>query len=421
MMTSLYTQDISGALGPHAVDAAYVAELAAGVAPHMQELTARKQAGDLPMLALVERGDDLPAMRDWVARTRQNFDTLVVLGTGGSSLGGHSFAWFATNPFRDAPVRFVDNTDPDTFAWLAESLNLSRTAFLAISKSGGTVDTMAQLLTARILVRRALGRERDGQFTVITMTDHNPLHDLAVEAGYNVIPHDPKLGGRFSVFSEVGLLPALFAGADIAALRAGAAEALHAAEKNEGGLPATGAALHAAMLEKGKSIAVLMSYSDRLRRLGCWYRQTWAESVGKDGTGSTPAPAVGAVDQHSQLQLYLDGPKDKFFTLILPDHAGHGPVLPAAETTRTPYLSGHTIGDVMEAQARGTHQTLIQKHCPTRIIRTGRLDEKTLGALVMHLTLETVFTAHLLGVNAFDQPAVEQGKQLTREYLVRDK
>ena len=165
--------------------------------------------------------------------------------------------------------------------------------------------------------------------------------------------------------------------------------------------------------------SVLMTYEDRLAPFGLWYRQLWAESLGKDGTGTTPVRATGTSDHHSQLQLYLAGPRDKMFTLVMPGCRGHGPRMDAglAEEAGTDSLAGRAMGDLLDAAARATAETLARNGRPVRLMRLNAVDEASLGALLMHFMLETIIAADLLGVNAFDQPAVEEGKLLTREYL----
>ena len=162
-----------------------------------------------------------------------------------------------------------------------------------------------------------------------------------------------------------------------------------------------------------------MPYVDRLAEFGLWFRQLWAESLGKDGKGTTPINALGAVDQHSQLQLYLDGPDDNMFTIIMMSHAGKGPLIDPvfANDDALTHLAGKSVGDLMEAEQWGTARALIQNNKPTRVIQLERLDETTLGALMMHFMLETIITAHLFSVDPFRQPAVEEGKLLVRQFL----
>ncbi|MET0923197.1 MAG: glucose-6-phosphate isomerase, partial [Xanthobacteraceae bacterium] len=179
---------------------------------------------------------------------------------------------------------------------------------------------------------------------------------------------------------------------------------------------AVGAALSVAI---GKPIAVMMAYADRLERFTRWYVQLWAESLGKDGKGTTPIAARGPVDQHSQLQLFIAGPRDKLFTIITTAVAGRGPRIAAdlATLAGEPDFAGKTFGDLVAAQGRATAETLAKNGCPVRTIYVEKLDEQSLGELLMHFMLETIIAAHLLGVDPFDQPAVEEGKILAKQYL----
>ena len=231
-----------------------------------------------------------------------------------------------------------------------------------------------------------------------------------------------RQGVTTSVLSLVGLLPALLVGLDAGAVRRGADAVLGAVlgDDGAGSAPAQGAALAAAAMADGRlGQSVLLSYADRLQPFGLWYRQLWAESLGKQGHGTTPVDALGPVDQHSQLQLYLDGPADKLFTVLTVTAAGRGPVVDAglAGDLGLGYLAGRTIGDLTDAMARGTTDALVAAGRPVRRIAVDRLDEESLGALLMHFMLETVLAAFLIGVDPFDQPAVEDGKRRARAYL----
>jgi glucose-6-phosphate isomerase len=212
-------------------------------------------------------------------------------------------------------------------------------------------------------------------------------------------------------------------GLDIAAIREGAGLALAPvlAKKPAEQVPAAvGAALAVALAEnKRKSISVLMAYCDRLQRFTHWYVQLWAESLGKGGKGTTPVAALGPVDQHSQLQLFIGGPRDKLFTVVTVGSAGVGPRIDGelAKLAGEPGFAGKTIGDLVAAEGRATVETLAKNGCPVRTIHSSRLDEESLGELMMHFMLETIIAAHLLGIDAFDQPAVEEGKALAKRYL----
>jgi glucose-6-phosphate isomerase len=223
------------------------------------------------------------------------------------------------------------------------------------------------------------------------------------------------------VLSNVGLLPAAVLGLDIAAVRNGAAAALAPvlAKKKPAEVPsALGAALAVALADT-KPISVLMAYCDRLERFTRWYVQLWAESLGKDGKGLTPLAALGPVDQHSQVQLYIGGPRDKLFTVVTVGAAGLGPRMDGelAKLAGEPGFAGKTIGDLAAAEGRATAETLANNGCPVRTLHLARLDEASLGELLMHFMLETIIAAHLLGVDAFGQPAVEEGKVLAKKYL----
>jgi glucose-6-phosphate isomerase len=386
----------------------------------------------LPLLRLPERGDDLDAVAGVVQRLA-GYPYLLVLGTGGSSLGGQTLYALADagfgNRFAGRPkLIFLDNVDPRTFALLAQQIPLDRAGILAISKSGGTAETLMQLLSLQ-----QMGDIKAEQVVVITEPAGgdgaaNPLRALAVQHGYQTLEHDPQVGGRFSVLSLVGLLPAMVAGLDARAVRRGANQSLQqlldplaAAES----IPsAIGAVASVGALQAGLPMQVVMPYVDALRCLGQWHRQLWAESVGKDGLGSTPIPALGTVDQHSQLQLYLDGPNDKFYTLITAGLVTAGlPPLPNTlakdlNDPRLAYLQGHQMGELLVAMQEATVSTLLAKQRPLRRLDlVGAVDEEAVGALLMHFMLETMLAADLLGVNAFDQPAVESGKVLARQNL----
>ncbi|HKJ74739.1 MAG TPA: glucose-6-phosphate isomerase, partial [Alphaproteobacteria bacterium] len=326
-------------------------------------------------------------------------------------------------------IHFPENPDPDSLDRLFKTLPLATTHFFTISKSGGTPEPLAELFAAMAKVRDT-GGDLGKAFTVITEPpseanpDGNLLRRLANRHGMTAFEHDPTLGGRFSVLSIVGLIPAMLAGLDPVAFRNGAAEVLKtamASKSAEDCPPAAGAALSVGLEQKrGVRVSVMFPYSDALERLAMWYRQLWAESLGKDGHGTVPVRALGPVDQHSQVQLYLDGPADKLFTVLIPDWRGKGPRIdPAlADDPSLGYLSGKTVGDLVDAEARATAETLAKTGRPVRIFRIATLDERTLGALFMHFMLETIIAAELLGVDPFGQPAVEAGKKLARAYLL---
>ena len=426
-----YRQDIAGCLaatvGKNGLAATELDAMLERAAPALATLRRRLGDGSLPLLRLPKRRDDLAALRrvlkDFRTAPRQKFRDVIILGTGGSSLGGQTL-YALGDPAALPRLHFMDNIDPASFAALFAALDPARTGIVAISKSGGTAETLTQFAIGLDWLRRSLAPDAIAKHCIaITEPRDNVLRRLGARFGMAMLDHDPGIGGRYSVLSNVGLLPALLAGVDVAGLRHGAAAVLDAtvgAATPRDAAPALGAAVSIALAEaRGIGTTVIMPYVDRLAHFGLWFRQLWAESLGKNGKGTTPIRALGTVDQHSQLQLYLAGPADKMFTLVTSDMAGTGDAVAPdlAVDQELAYLAGKRMGDLMDAEQRATAQSLIRNGRPTRIFHVPRLDASSLGALLMHFMLETIIAADLLGVDAFDQPAVEEGKILARQYL----
>jgi glucose-6-phosphate isomerase len=422
-------------IGQHGVSADALNSALARTEAALEALRARHADGSLPLLNLPEAHGDIPALRDAAQKIADRATDIVLLGTGGSSLGGQTLAQLAghavpgVDAFRSgARLHFMDNLDPDSFGALLERLPLQTSRFVAISKSGGTGETLMQTIaTLTALQAASLGPRIPDIFLGLSEPAKagkaNGLRDLLGKFKVPMLDHHTGVGGRFSVLTNVGLLPAAMLGLDVVAIREGASLALAPvlAKKKAADVPAAlGAALSVALAEtKGKSIAVLMAYADRLERFSRWYVQLWAESLGKDGKGTTPIAALGPVDQHSQLQLFIGGPRDKLFTVITTDRVGLGPRIDRdlAKVAGEPGLGGKTIGDLVAAQGRATAETLAKNGCPVRTLHLPRIDEENLGELLMHFVLETIIAAQLIGVDAFDQPAVEEGKVLAKRYL----
>lgn len=374
-------------------------------------IQAELQAGRLPAVSIVEKDSDLSDLNEIVKRF-QKFEDVVVFGTGGSSLGAQTICALEGRYNSKGPwMHFLDNVDPHTFDHFFASVEPESCGYIIVSKSGSTAETLCQAL---ILLAKLDDKARKDNVIIITEDSNNPLACLAREYGIKILSHDPRIGGRYSVFSLVGLLPAMIAGFDAKLLRNGACSALSDfVDRND---IVESAALIVDLAEtQGISCTVTMPYMDRLRPFSSWFRQLWAESLGKDGKGLTPITAVGAVDQHSQLQLYLDGPKDKFFTVIVKKYDCEGEKIPNFELT--PYFSGKTMGDLIAAEQRATIETLINHKCPTRVLEVSHVNEESLGYLMMKSILETLLIAKMLNIDAFSQPAVEEGKILTKQYL----
>jgi glucose-6-phosphate isomerase len=411
----------------------YLARLATAIAA-LRDSYAK---GTLPLLRVPERRDDIAPARAALDRLSQGAATLVFFGTGGSSLGGQTLAQLGgwgipgdngNGEGKRPRLRFYDNLDARTLGLALASLDLASTRFVVISKSGNTPETLVQM-SAALDAARAAGLEARIPQLFLGLTEEsapgkiNGLRALCDAFAIPMLPHDPGIGGRYAGLTNVGLLPALARGLDVEALRDGAQSviaALLASKQPADFAPALGAAIAVGLAkEKGVRASVMLPYSDRLSRFAAWYVQLWGESLGKKGEGTTPVAALGPVDQHSQLQLYLDGTPQHLITVISTACAGEGPrVSPdLAKLAGASYLAGRTAGDLVAAQQQAIPEALIEAGRPVRVFDLGRLDEHALGALMMHFMLETILAGALLGVDPFDQPAVELGKVLTRRYL----
>ena len=394
----------------------------------LESIRERREAGELAFHELpydVAGAKECARLADEIAG---EFDTLIVLGIGGSALGTKAVldALPTAVRARRMDVHVADNVDPTSFQALLDSVDLASTCFNVISKSGGTSETLAQYLVVRERLTAAVGAKWTRHIVVTTDPEKGPLRALANSLGLRSLPVPPGVGGRFSVLSAVGLFPLAAAGIDIAALLAGArhADTLCAQED-----PRTNpAAMHAALLylamqEKRCNIHVLMPYSDGLLRFAEWYGQLWAESLGKargiDGsiveTGQTPVRALGATDQHSQVQLYVEGSRDKVITFIRVAAHEHDIAIPRKEgdAEELAFLSGHSMGELLNMEQQATELALADAGRITSLLTLERCDEAALGQLFHFFEVQTVITGGLLGVDPLDQPGVEAGKRLT--------
>jgi glucose-6-phosphate isomerase len=425
-MSKIYSQNVSGCMagtiGDDGLtdDALETARAAAW--DTWSAMRADIAEGGFPAVSIAQQSDDLGSVRDAAARLSAHCDTVAVIGVGGSSLGAEALCALAPTPPVD--IRFLNNSDPETMARFIASVDLARVGLVVVSKSGGTAETLVLAMTLMpALIEVRSGDAVADYAVVIVEPGDNPIRRLAEGWATPVIDHPVDIGGRYAALSAVGLLPAVLAGVDIAAVRAGAVEALEAnlnGETIEDVPAALGAAVSLALLQsQGARMSVMMPYADALAPFARWYRQLWAESLGKSGRGTTPIDALGSVDQHSQLQLYLDGPKDKMFTIVTQQLAGRGDrVSPElANHAGTTYLAGQTTGDLLAAEQEATIESLCAHGCPVRRIGIAHVDEAAIGALMVHFMLETVTAAFMLGVDPFDQPAVDDGKERARQRL----
>lgn len=401
----------------------------------------RRDAGELGFLALPTDESLHRQSTDFATKNRGRFDDVVVLGIGGSALGPIALrtallkpAWNSlTGDERGGQPRLhvLDNVDPHAISALLGHISLDRALFIVTSKSGGTAETMAQYL----IVRERLAQAKvDAATHLVFVTDpkKGALRQIANEERIAALDIPPAVGGRYSVLTPVGVLPAALVGIDTGQLLAGAravAEQCAAAGDSVARNPAAVFATlqYLADTKRGRHIHVLMPYSDPLRDLADWFVQLWAESLGKHrtagdpGIGPTPLGALGATDQHSKVQLFMEGPPDKTVTFIAVAATGADLTIPKlhSNVTELAYLGGHQLSELLSIEQRATAGALARRGRPNMTIHIDRVDAWHLGALFMLLEIATIYAGELYGVNPLDQPGVELGKQFTYAMLGR--
>jgi glucose-6-phosphate isomerase len=401
------------------------------------QVEARREAGDLGFLDLPYATEGVERVRELADGFAQWFEDVVVLGIGGSGLGAIALKEALLGPFwndrteeqRDHFPRLhvVDNPDPHTFRALLSRVDPARTMFNVVSKSGSTAETMAQYLVARGRVEAEVGEDMArGHFLFTTDPADGALRQIGVAEDIPMLPVPTNVGGRFSVLSAVGLLPAAVCGVDPGELLAGAAAMEERCRsevlaQNPAGLLASH--LHHADREQGRRIHVLMPYADRLRSVALWFQQLWAESLGKaqtlDGeplaSGPTPLAAVGATDQHSLLQLLIEGPHDKVVLFVHVDDPEASVGIPRRhpEIPSLAYLGGHTLGELLATERVATAEALRRNGRPNATLHLPRVGPREIGQLLMLLQVATVYAGALYNVDPLNQPGVELGKQLT--------
>ena len=380
-------------------------------------------------------------VKEYAAMVKGRFENVLVLGIGGSALGGMAMTEALLKPYwnllseeqRDGMPRifFLDNIDPDTMTGLLDFLDLSKTLVNVITKSGSTAETMSQFMIVKDRLEKELGDNY--RYNIVATTDKRTgiLRQIAEQEGYKtfVVPDD--VGGRFSVFSAVGLLPMALVGIDIDAVVNGIKD-MDLALKNtdiKENIAAQNALIHYLMdTKKGKNMSVMMPYSSRLKYVSDWYVQLWAESLGKNKdnegndvhVGPTPIKALGATDQHSQIQLYNEGPNNKIINFIRVENFDNILEIPNIfEYTGINYLAGKTVNRLMNAEADSTRVALADYERPTVTISIPKVDAYNLGQLLYMFEVQTAIAGALYNINTFNQPGVEQAKNYTYALMGR--
>jgi glucose-6-phosphate isomerase len=376
----------------------------------------------------------ITAIQKYAASQRGKFDTICVAGIGGSALGAWAIDCALRGqhpiqaPFSTKNPRLVilDNVDPDFITSAVASMNPRKTLVIPIAKSGATAETMSVFLILKAWLEASLGKKASGHIAVVTSEGRGDLKVLATHNGYATFHLPDNVGGRFSVLSAVGLLPAALTGVDIGKLCSGAAAMTKLCWEVElSRNPALSAALHhyLSWTKHGKTIQVAFPYVNRLWGAAFWFRQLWAESLGKRTdragnvihTGQTPIAALGTTDQHSQVQLYMEGPHDKLYTFWTVKNFATPGTIPAKAPgyEGMDYLAGQTLAKLIDAEQRATGAALTENQRPNCAFTLDKIDAEHLGAFFQLLEFETAFAGEMLNINAFDQEGVELGKKFT--------
>jgi len=422
--------------GEHGLPRGRLGELVRRFPAVQAEVRERRGAGEYGFYDLVDQSASVRQIARFAEGLGQAHDHVLVLGIGGSALGTRALldalrapAW---NELDDEGRDFfprltvLENVDPTSVAAALKRIDPRRVLVNVVSKSGGTAETMAQYLVVRAWLDEALGPAAYRHLVFTTDPARGALRELATQEGIATLTVPPGVGGRFSVLSPVGLLPAALVGIDIAGLLVGARAALDQAQSED--LLRNPAALYAGLhwaadTWLGARLHVLMPYTDRLRQLAEWYRQLWAESLGKRldrrgqpvHTGPTPVGAVGATDQHSQVQLFMEGPFDKALTFIVVDDLGVDVPIPARAglPADLAYLPGHSLAELLRAEYAATAAALARMGRMNLTLRLPDLSAASVGELLMFFQVATGYAGVWYGIDPFDQPGVELGKRLT--------
>ncbi|MDR2851090.1 MAG: glucose-6-phosphate isomerase [Desulfovibrio sp.] len=390
-----------------------------------QRLIRETASGKLPFLTIPYRAKLNDDMENALPRVR-SFRDMLVLGIGGSALGARAIQR-AFAPSQDGPnhegrsLWIADNVCAEQFeAWLHRLVPVD-TVVVCISKSGGTIETLAQYFLVRNWLKEALGDQWSKQMIVITDASKGYLRDEATLHNLTSLEVPDNLGGRYSALSAVGMLPAAFLDIDWNALLDGAFEVARPLTQETANFaehPAFALACWASALEKfDYSQLIFFCYIPQWAAFGLWFAQLWAESLGKGGLGTMPVPATGVTDQHSVNQMFLDGPRNKGCLFLTSRNAPQGRAFDNDLPDQWAWLRGKPFGSLLEAEALGTRMALASSGVPLVHMELDQSTPKAAGTLMMLLEAATMFTGWLMDINPLDQPAVELGKRLANARL----
>ena len=436
-----YNNMMTDFLGERGIDPAEVQELMPRLKEALAELARKRENGETAWRDLPTNQETVVKKIEKIAdEIRDSFDTFVVLGIGGSALGPIAVQQALNHPHyneladedREGPRLYVvDNIDPEKMQALWDMVDPESTCFNVITKSGSTSETMAQFLIVSDLLRDMIGKGWQEHIVATTDAEKGNLIKIARQEGFTTLVVPDGVGGRFSELCPVGLLPAAVCGIDIREMLSGAAymDEFCSEEDPAKNPAAIAASLQYIAMNDGKNISVMMPYADSLKYVAAWYAQLWAESLGKkvdvDGNvvnaGQTPVAALGVTDQHSQVQLYTEGPYDKVITFLTVDGYRDTHYIPSGyeDIPAVSFLGGRTLNELIQAEQAATEYALVKAGRLNRTIAIPEVNAFTIGQILYLMEVETAVAGELLHINAFDQPGVEEGKNATYALMGR--
>ena len=440
MVTLNFTHCLSDAIG---LDHGLMEPELFGLESRLQEahrgVMTLGSTGKIGFMDLPNQLDEARRIMAWARKARSKFDTVVVLGIGGSALGNIAIqqalkplTWnLMDDKARKGWLRLfvLDNVDPSWTGEMLDRLDLRKTVFNVVSKSGTTAEILSHYFIFRKAVEKKVGAKKAAEhFVFTTDAQKGYLREAAQREKIASFAVPGNVGGRFSVLTPVGLLSAALTGVNLEELLGGGKSLL--ARCRDGSLKTNPAAVYAAIQYlyylKGVKLSVVMPYSQHLWGIADWYRQLWAESLGKKvdragktvNAGPTPIKALGVTDQHSQAQLYMEGPYDKIISFLSVDDFGRK--LPIPSVDKNHYLSGHNMNELLKAEEQGTRSALTKAHRPNLTVSVPNVSAESLGALFLFFEMAVSYMGELLNINAFDQPGVELAKVYTYALMGRD-
>jgi len=432
-----YNNMLSHMIGSEGITEDAIKKLDVQIAQANKNMIEKRKAGKMAWRDLPHNQDEVVKdIENYVNEMKDQIDAFVVLGIGGSALGPMAVQQALNHPYYNELPRekrggfpklyVVDNVDPERLVYLFQTIDPTRCLFNVISKSGSTSETMSQFMIIQQLLEEKLGKEGAKKLIVCTTdAQSGNLITIAKNEGYKYFIIPSAVGGRFSELTPVGLLPAAFCGLDIKGLLEGAAQIDKLCEnpdiyKNSAHMYAL---LHYMAMVNGKNISVMMPYVDALKFISDWYAQLWAESLGKQfdvngkvvNVGQTPVKALGVTDQHSQVQLYAEGPYDKIIVFLGVDEYRETITIPKTygDMPSLGFLGGVTHNDLIQTEQAATEYALTKANRMNMTLTLPKVTPQTLGQLLYFFEVATAYAGELLNIDAFDQPGVEEGKNAT--------